>query len=199
MSLSERAPRADEELVRLVQADPDGESGRRAAGELLGRYRGRAYLWAHRHVRDHDLALDLAQDALLSAYRALPGFGGRSRFSSWLFAIVRNRCLTALRPKSLTRDVDIDPDDLLESGEDPLDRLAREQEEDTVLDVIREKLDAREQDALWLRCVERMPVDEISRVLGVAGASGARGLLQTARRKLKAALGGRMGEESLES
>ena len=38
-----------------------------------------------------------------------------------------------------------------------------------------------------MRCNERMPVDEITRVLDLKTATGARGLLQTARRKLKAA------------
>ena len=48
--------------------------------------------------------------------------------------------------------------------------------------------DAREQEAIYLRCFERLPVDEITSLLSITGASGARGLLQSARRKLRAAL-----------
>jgi len=45
-----------------------------------------------------------------------------------------------------------------------------------------------EQKAIWLRCFERLPIDEITGMLGIEAKSGARGMLQTARRKLKAAL-----------
>lgn len=177
--------RSDAELVRDARSDPDGAAGRAAASELLSRYRRRAYLWCFRIVREHELALDLAQDALLSAWRGLPAFDSRSQFSSWLFAIVRNRCLTAMRPRVNRRDDAVDPDDLIAAADDPLDRLAAMQEEAQVLEAIRTDLEPVEQEALWLRAVERMPVDEITRVLGITTASGARGVLQAARRKLR--------------
>ena len=183
----------DEQLVRIVQSDPDGVVGRKAASELLGRYRTRAYAWCFRHVREHELALDLAQDVLVSAWKAMPRFVERARFSSWLFAIARNRCLTALRGRSLRRDEAVDPDELLDDGPDPIEELARRNEEEAVMSAIRDVLDAREQEVLWLRAVERLPVDEITRLMQLRGASGARGVLQTARRKLRAALDRRGG------
>ncbi len=183
----------DEQLVRIVQSDPDGVVGRKAASELLGRYRTRTYAWCFRHVREHELALDLAQDVLVSAWKAMPRFVERARFSSWLFAIARNRCLTALRGRSLRRDEAVDPDELLDDGPDPIEELARRNEEEAVMSAIRDVLDAREQEVLWLRAVERLPVDEITRLMQLRGASGARGVLQTARRKLRAALDRRGG------
>lgn len=186
----------DEDLVRIVQTDPDGPRGRAAASELLGRYRVRVYAWCYRLVRDHEQALDLAQDALLSAWKALPRFVERARFSSWMFAIARNRCLTALRTRVLVRDEAVAPEDLLDGGEDPIEELARREEEDHVLGLVRDVLEPREQEALWLRAVERLPVDEITRLMQLDGASGARGLLQTARRKLRAAMARREGGSS---
>ncbi len=186
----------DEALVRIVQSDPDGPAGRKAASVLLGRYRSRTYAWCFRHVRDHELALDLAQEALLSAWKALPRFVERARFSSWLFAIARNRCLTALRGRSLRRDEAVDPDELLHGGLDPVEELARRNEEEAVMDAIRDVLDAREQEVLWLRAVERVPVEDITRLMRLEGASGARGVLQTARRKLRAALERRDGRKA---
>lgn len=183
----------DEELVRIAQGDPDGPRGRAAASELLGRYRTRTYAWCYRHVRDHEQALDLAQDAMLSAWKALPRYVEKARFSSWLFAITRNRCLTALRTRSLRRDDNVSPDDLYADGPDPIEVLARREEEESVMAAIRDVLDPREQEALWLRAVERVPVEEITRLMRLDGASGARGLLQTVRRKLRAALDRREG------
>src|SRR5262245_65412010 len=100
---------SDETLLDRFLGDPQGEAGRRAAGELLGRYRGRVYAWCIRMVNHHDDALDLSQQVLLKAWRALPGIQPDSRFSSWLFTIARHECLTALRPKSMKRDPDADP------------------------------------------------------------------------------------------
>jgi RNA polymerase sigma-70 factor (ECF subfamily) len=178
----------DDTLVRRAVEDPGGPVGRAAASELLGRYQGRVYLWCYRYVRDHDRAMDLAQDALLSAYRALATFQGRSRFSSWLFAIARNRCLTAVAPPSLVRDEGVELDALPDPGDSVERSFDSEQGEARLLELIRTHLDAEEQEALWLRCVERVPVEEITEILGNVSASGARGVLQRARRKLRAAL-----------
>ena len=51
-------------------------------------------------------------------------------------------------------------------------------------------LEPNERLALWLRAEEEMSVAELTRVLGLENATGARALLQTARRKLRAALDG---------
>jgi RNA polymerase sigma-70 factor (ECF subfamily) len=139
-------------------------------------------------VHDHERALELAQDALLSAYRRLDSFGGRASFSSWLFAITRNRCLSVLRRPALLEEEGVEPEDIGSSGVSP-DRVLEEKEgEERILGLIRRHLGAQEQEVLWLRCIERLPVDEITRVMGISSASGARGVLQTARRKLRSAL-----------
>ena len=52
---------------------------------------------------------------------------------------------------------------------------------------IRDELEPQEQEALWLRCFEGLSVDAITEVLAVREASGARAVLQRARRKLRAA------------
>ena len=93
-------------------------------------------------------------------------------------------------------DQELDADALPHPGGDPVDALIESEDEERALALFREVLDPDEQTALWLRCYERMPVDEITRVLKLDSRSGARGLLQTARRKLRAALAARDGEES---
>lgn len=187
-------PAADEELARRAQADPQGPAGRAAAGELLGRYTERVYRYCRRMVRDPDRARDLAQDAVMDALRGLPRFEARARFGSWLYAIVRNRCRTALRPRSLTRDEGVETDELPAAGGDPETLWAEREGEEALERMVAAHLEPVEQDALWLRCVERLPVDEITALLALTNATGARGVLQTARRKLAAALGrGRAG------
>lgn len=186
--VKERAESSDETLVALAVGDPDGATGREAISELLERYQDRVYLWCRRYIRDHEEAMELAQDVLLVAYRALGTFRGNSRFSSWLFAVARNRCVSALRPVKLLRDEGTEPDEWADPGNPPDTALEEEEEESALLELIRSELDPQEQEALWLRCFERMPVEAITLTLGIKTSSGARGILQSARRKLRAAL-----------
>jgi RNA polymerase sigma-70 factor (ECF subfamily) len=179
---------SDEELVRRYQTDPVGPAGGAAANELMLRYHGRMYQWCYRMVREREQALDLAQDAMVDALRGLRSFEHRSRFSSWLFMIVRRRCLTALRPRMLRRDEDVTPEEIWDPGGGPEQEWIEREGEAALERLIVQHLDPLEQEAIWMRCVERLPVDEITRLLGLDTASGARGLLQTARRKLRAAL-----------
>lgn len=191
--MSWKAPQepSDDELLARFRQDPEGEAGRHAAGLLLARYRGRVYTWALRLLRDHEDALDCAQTVLLKAWRALPRFDGRSRFPSWLFAMTRNECLTALRPRLLRRDPDLDPEWFLVDDEDPAGVFATREEEDALETLIDETLSPLEQQAVWLRCFERLSVPEVTRLLGLTHASGARSVLQSAREKLRRALAAR--------
>jgi RNA polymerase sigma-70 factor (ECF subfamily) len=176
----------DEELLDLARKHAGEAAGRRAAGELLRRYRQTVYVWCHRYVKDHERALDMAQDVLLQAYERLDQFEGRAVFSSWLFVIARNRCLNEMRRDHWTDDEELDlvPDERVRFDEslDEASRAAR------LLVLMNEVLDPVERKAVWLRYTERMPVETITALLSLDGKSGARGLLQRARRKLRVAI-----------
>ena len=179
---------SDEQLVKTYQRAPGSRAGRAAVEELFSRWEDRLYAWCRRHVRNSEVALDMAQDAMLAAYRALPSFEGRCRFSSWLFGIARNRCLREIDRSRRWSDEEIDPDQQVDASPLPEHTLETRDELVKLLELCENRLDERERMAMWLRCEEDMGVDEITKVLGLDSASGARGLLQTARRKLRAAL-----------
>ncbi len=174
------------ELVATAQAEANLDSGRDAASELLGRYTTHVYRWCRRYQPDSDLARDMAQEVLMNAYRKLGSFSGRSRFSSWLFMLTRNRCLDELRRLSLPV---VEWDERLGLADPTANAAAAAERQDADRALLRrlaKRLTAEEQEAIWLRYVEGVNVDEITVVLGLAGATGARGLLQGARRKLRA-------------
>ena len=184
---------ADQDLLDVVRHDPDSARRRQAAVELVTRYRDAVYLWCYRYTRDTERALDLSQDVLTTVWEKIGTFEGRSKFSSWLFSITRNRCIDGSRRVDILADEPVS-EDLPDPAPLPDAAFADGEDESWLLRTIRTELTREEQGAIWLRCVERLPVDEVTRILGVDGASGARGVLQRARRKLRAAMDRREGE-----
>ncbi len=179
---------SDEDLALLAAGRPDKPEGRAAADALFARYTPVVYRWCFQMVRNPEQAGDLTQEIVLSAYQHLGRFEGWGRFSAWLFVISRRRCLDALRKPALLRDDETELDRVADPGAGP-DREAEEREEEKALDLlIRSSLTDEERAALWLRCFEKMPVEAITRVLGIRQTTGARAVLQNARRKLRAAL-----------
>lgn len=84
----------DGDLVRRVQ-----QGDKSAFDVLVLKYQYRIVKLVSRYVRDPSDALDVAQEAFLKAYRALPRFRGDSAFYTWLYRIAINTAknhLTAL-------------------------------------------------------------------------------------------------------
>lgn len=179
---------ADEALVRTIVAGRGSGDARRAANELFDRYRRPVFLFCCRYMGSSDDAMDVSQDVLIRAYERLESFGERARFSSWLFSIARNRCIDVLRSRPRTT---VDADDVLDMIVDTAptpDRATEDKDnEERLLGWIRSVLDPLEQQAVWMRCVDRRSVDDITRLLEIESPSGARGVLQSARRKLRTA------------
>jgi RNA polymerase sigma-70 factor (ECF subfamily) len=180
--------RSEADMLETIRREPGSAAARKAAGELLGRHNRNIYLWCYGFVRDHDHAMDLSQDVLMDALRGLPTFEGRSDLSLWLFVITRNRCRSALRRREPVVDNEFDVEYLSDRRANP-ERLLEEREaQDRLLVMMRDILEPVEQKALWLRCVDGMSVDDITDMLSIDNRSGARGVLQQARRKLRAAM-----------
>jgi RNA polymerase sigma factor (sigma-70 family) len=184
--MSDAASTTDRELLDRARAHAGTPTGREAAGELLRRYRRAVYLWCFRYVRDHERALDMAQDVLLSAYQRMGEFEGRSAFSSWLFVIARNRCFNEMRNDARRENIDLET---VESGDASVEeRIEKEIQGRRLMEAAARVLDTTEQRAIWLRYSERLPVEEITAILNLDQKTGARAVLQRARRKLKSAL-----------
>ena len=57
---------------------------------LVEKYRQRVWRLAYNVLRDREEAWDVAQEAFIRAYQALPSFRGQSAFYTWLYRIVMN-------------------------------------------------------------------------------------------------------------
>lgn len=81
----------------LAERARQGDEG--AFRELVERYKKPLVNFAHRLLGDPIEAEDVAQDAFVKAYRALPGLrlDKGARFSTWLFQIARNLAIDRIR------------------------------------------------------------------------------------------------------
>lgn len=87
-------PEDDHALVERAQAG-DLE----AFDALVRRYQERIYGLVYHMTAHHENAADLAQEAFVRAYRALPGFKRDSSFFTWLYRIAVNLTLNFLKQR----------------------------------------------------------------------------------------------------
>ena len=89
---------SDEELVaRSISGDQD------SFNQLILRWERPIYALAYRTIGREEDARDIVQETFLRAFRALPGFKGQAKFSSWLYRIALNLCRDWIRRKKRTR------------------------------------------------------------------------------------------------
>ena len=90
-------PSTDEELVARSQGgDLD------SFNQLVLRWERPIYALAYRVIGREEDARDVAQETFLRAFRALKGFKGQAKFSSWLYRITLNLCRDWIRRERRT-------------------------------------------------------------------------------------------------
>lgn len=72
-----------------------------AYAELVHRYQNYVFTLTLRMVKNREDAEEVAQDVFIKAYKYLADFRGASKFTTWLYTIVNNTCITFLRKKKL--------------------------------------------------------------------------------------------------
>ena len=108
------AAATDQELVKRVQK---GDS--RAFDLLVLKYQHKIFSLIGRYVRDADEVQDVAQEAFIKAYRALPNFRGDSAFYTWLYRIAINTSKNHLVSRSRRppgKDVELEDAEYYDSG-----------------------------------------------------------------------------------
>jgi RNA polymerase sigma-70 factor (ECF subfamily) len=96
----------DQQLVARVQ-----KGDKKAFDLLVLKYQHKILSLVSRYLRNSDEVQDVAQEAFIKAYRALPNFRGESAFYTWLYRIAINTAknyLVARQRRPPGVDVDID-------------------------------------------------------------------------------------------
>jgi RNA polymerase sigma factor (sigma-70 family) len=92
----------DDQLVKLLK-----QGSRNGFAALYTKYFPKVFHTCYSYSRNHDDAFDLAQDAMIKAFSKIGTFEGTSTFSTWLFSITRNHCLSYISSRNKTVHEDV--------------------------------------------------------------------------------------------
>ena len=159
----------DQLLVERVQ-----RGDKKAFDILVAKYQHKIVKLISRYIRDQAEVLDVAQDAFIKAYRALPKFRGESAFYTWLYRIAINTAknyLVAQGRRLPDSDLAIDVAEQYEGASElrdyatPERLLLKDEIERTVFEVI-EQLPEDLRTAITLRELEGLSYEEIAEAMG---------------------------------
>jgi RNA polymerase sigma-70 factor (ECF subfamily) len=181
-------PGVDRDLLERARA---GDS--RAFGELIRPHVPSVRRFAYAFARRWSDADDLAQEALLKAFRSMPSYEGRAALGTWLYSVTRSVCYDHYRSRLAHA----------RNAEDPLDELSEGAPASPLAGPERQ-LEARDDAELLWRALKALPAefrvplvlyeieglgyDEIASVEGVPIGT-IRSRLSRARQQLRARLG----------
>jgi len=134
---------------------------------LVERYKTMMYTIAYRMLGDQDAANDMAQECFISAFVGLKDFRHGSKFSTWLYQILMNKCRDYLRSGKNKVSVD----DIAELRSDPRDTPEESASSHQVSDAVQKALDGlppEYREVIVLKHMEELDYQEISQILGAS-------------------------------
>ena len=135
----------DEELVaRSIRGDNE------SFNQLILRWERPIYALAYRTIGREEDARDVCQETFLRAFRALPGFRGQAKFSSWLYRIALNLCRDWMRRERRVPVVQAP------EGVDLMDLAAEAEPSESIEDLVARK----DLTALVERAMARLPEEQ---------------------------------------
>jgi RNA polymerase sigma-70 factor (ECF subfamily) len=136
---------------------------REAFDRLVERYQRDVYRLCYRYVNNHHDASDMAQEVFLRAYRALEKFRGDSAFSTWLYRIAVNTCLS-FRQSRRPPGEEL-PETLADSHEGVVAGMEREERARHVRAAIQD-LPEKQRATLILKIYHDLSHEEIAGIMG---------------------------------
>jgi RNA polymerase sigma-70 factor (ECF subfamily) len=157
----------DEELVaRSIRGDTD------SFNELILRWERPIYALAYRTIGREEDARDVCQETFLRAFRALPGFRGQAKFSSWLYRIALNLCRDWLRRERrvpvLQFPADVDPIEHAAAAEpsESIEDLVARNDLTRIVERVMARLPEEQRTAIVLKEYHGLTFQEIADIVG---------------------------------
>ncbi len=152
---------------------------------LVDRYQDMVYGLALKMLRNEEDAEEMAQDSFVKAYRSLTSYRQQSKFSTWLYRITYNGCISLMRKRKLEVR-SMDEQQLSDRDEARLNEQLMEMDKALVAKLLQEameKLPVLEQVLITLYYYEEQKVEEISHITGLTE-SNVKVKIHRARKKM---------------
>lgn len=162
---------------------------------IVERYQDVVFSIALKVLRNREDAQEMAQESFIKAYKSLNSFKGTAKFSTWLYRITYNNCISELRKRKIhfasTDDIEIkdeDEDEALNLDGIPEENRAR------VIKEAMDRLPEEEYTLILLYYFEDQSIEDISKVAQLSE-SNTKVKLFRARKKLYTILSEMMKDE----
>jgi RNA polymerase sigma factor (sigma-70 family) len=152
---------------------------------LVEKYQKLVYTLALKLLKKPEDAEEIAQDTFIKAYQKLDSYEGKSKFSTWLYSITYNACISELRKRRIEFK---SLDDTRISDQDELKmhdyyREVKKEDQEKYLNLALEKLPEDDQVLVTLYYYESQSMDEISVITGLT-VSNIKVKIHRARKKM---------------
>jgi RNA polymerase sigma-70 factor, ECF subfamily len=148
----------------LVAAIANGD--KRALQTLYGRHNVRVYRFVLRFLNDDALAEDMVSEVFLDVWRQAERFEGRSKVSTWLLAIARNKALSVLRRRS-TEELGEEVAEFIEDPSDDPEVSMQKKQQTSMLQECLTQLSPAHREIIDLVYYHGKTIDEVVDVIGV--------------------------------
>jgi RNA polymerase sigma-70 factor (ECF subfamily) len=163
----------------------------KAYAVLVNRYKDMVFTLAVGLLHNRQEAEEVAQDTFLKTFKALSGFQNKSKFSTWIYRIVYNECISRLRRKknNLISVEELSYGELSDNFEEMEPEWIQKEERKRQLYEAISRLKEDERTILMLYYFENCRVDEISDITSLSN-ENIKSRLFRARKKLHSILTG---------
>ena len=136
---------------------------------LVEKYQKLVYTLALKLLKKPEDAEELAQDTFIRAYQKIDSYEGKSKFSTWLYSITYNACISELRKRRIEFK---SLDDRQISDQDEMKmhdyyRETKKEDQEKYLNLALSKLPEDDQVLVTLYYYENQSMDEISQITGL--------------------------------
>jgi len=152
---------------------------------LVEKYQKLVYTLALKLLKKPEEAEEMAQDTFVKAFQKLDSYEGKSKFSTWLYSITYNACISELRKRRIEFK-SLDDRQISDQDEQKMHdyyRESKKEDQEKYLNLALERLPEDDQVLVTLYYYENQSMDEISQITGLT-VSNIKVKIHRARKKM---------------
>lgn len=149
----------DEEIIRKIRSE-----NRELYAIIIKRYQNKLLRYSKNLIKNEFKAIDIVQDSFIKAFINLKGFDLKKKFSSWIYRIVHNETLNAIKKDQ--KEINL-PEDFDVSNDENIQDNFEQKEIVSKVEKCLEKIPILYSEPLSLFYIEEKSYEEISDILRI--------------------------------